>query len=252
MSVGIGELSTETDEAMQIAACTQRLVIANRVLLFHQIVDAFGHVSARHPTRPDRFLMARRIAPGLVQQDDIREFGLDGDLIEDDGTLVFLERFIHSAIYIDRPDVHAIVHSHSSAVISFGVVRGQPLRPVCHGAGFLHGPVPIFDLSDIAGPATDLMIRNQTHGHALAAALGQGRLVLMRGHGSTTVGQSVPHAVYNAIYAETNARIQASALALGTVTYLTPEESRATDSLSSIAIERTWEFWKQEVARRYA
>lgn len=253
MSVGLNESNAPSESRAhdEVALLVHELTIANRILLFHQIVDAFGHVSARHPVHPDRFLMARRIAPGLVREADIREFGLDGELIVEDGTATFLERFIHSAIYADRPDVNGVVHSHSPGIVSFSVVRGQPLRPVCHTAGFLLGEVPVFDMRDVAGPATDLMIRNQSHGHALSAVLGQGRVVLMRGHGSTVVGHSLQQAVYNAVYTETNARIQASALGLGAVTYLSPGEAKATDEVASVAVKRNWDFWKHQINRLY-
>jgi ribulose-5-phosphate 4-epimerase/fuculose-1-phosphate aldolase len=226
----------------------QELALASRILLQHGVVDAFGHVSARHPTHPERFLMSRRLAPGLVSESDIREFGPDGDLLVPDGTPVFLERFIHSAIYAARPDVGAVVHSHSSSVISFGVVPSQPLRAVCHTCGFIKGTVSIFEIRDVAGGATDLLIRNPDLGRALAAVLDQDNLVLMRGHGSTVVGNSVPHAVYRAVYTEINARILSAASGMGPVTYISDAEAQTIEAGADIQIERNWDYWVSQLS----
>ena len=223
------------------------LVTANRILLRHGIVDAFGHVSVRHPAISERFLMAKRVAPGLVQLEDIREFGRTGDLVDDDGSPVFLERFIHSEIYASRVDVQAIVHSHSPGIIAFGLVQGNPLRAVCHTCGFLNGPTPIFEIREAAGEATNLLIDCAGHGHELARKLGDASVVLMRGHGSTVVGSSLGQAVYRAVYTETNARIQATASSLGTITFLSEGEANATEATSDLQVERTWHFWKAEV-----
>lgn len=229
----------------------ENLVTANHILLRHGIVDSFGHVSARHPFRPDRFLMARRIAPGLVRREHIVEWGMDGELIEKDGTPGFLERYIHSALFAARPEVGAVVHSHSPGIVSFGVVKDRPLRAVCHTGAFLGEGAPVFEMRDVAGPDSNLMITDQALGQALADSMGDARVVLMRGHGSTVVGASVQEAVYTAIYSEVAAGIQASAMALGEVEYLSPGEIRTINGAgaagAAIVIERTWNFWKSEL-----
>src|SRR5438132_8493513 len=149
-------MATDTGDA-RVSELKAELVTANKVLVRYGVVDAFGHVSARHPARADRFLMSKRMAPGLVGAGDIREFGLDGELIDKTGEPVFLERFIHSAIYAARPDVHSVVHSHSSTIVAFSV-SDQPLRPICHVCGFLRahekGGVPVFEIRESAGDAT--------------------------------------------------------------------------------------------------
>jgi len=242
--IDVSELASSHEHVA--SAIKTELVMANKILLRHGIVDAFGHVSARHPVYADRFLMSRRIAPGLVFADDIREFGLDGELLEGDGTPVYLERFIHSEIYAARPDVQAVVHSHSPTIVAFGVVD-QPLRPVCHTCGFLNGGVPVFEIRQSAGHASNLMIDSAARGRALAQSLADESVILMRGHGSTAVGSSISRAVYRAIYTETNAKIQSASTLLGNVNYLTPEEAAAAEELGDAQVERTWEFWKMQI-----
>src|SRR5258708_27650751 len=126
------------------------LVYANRILSDQGVVDAFGHVSARDDKDPNRFLLARSVAPALVTKSDILEFDRDGEPIDARGRAAYLERFIHAAIYRARPDVKAIVHSHSPAVIPFGAT-GTILRPLYHMSAFLCAGAPVFELRNGAG-----------------------------------------------------------------------------------------------------
>lgn len=230
-------------------ALRAQMVEANRILLHHQVLDGFGHVSARLPDRPERFLLAKRMAPGLVGADDIIEFGLDGEPIAERDTPTFLERHIHSAIYAARPDVMSIVHSHSPAMVTLSVVRDQSLRAICHLCGFIGAGAPLFEIRDTAGESSDLLISNPALGRALAAQLGDAAIVLMRGHGFTATGGSVPQAVYRSVYSEVNARIQCAALAIGTVTYLSSGEAEAAEATSELQVERTWAVWRELISQ---
>jgi len=158
-----------------ITSAINDVVDANHILFDQGVVDGFGHVSLRYPVRPDHFLLARSMAPALVTAEDILVFDLDGTPIEADGPAIYLERFIHGEIYRTRPDVIAVVHSHSPTVVPFSVVRGSSLRPVCHMCGFLGTATPVFEIRDVAGPGSDLLIRDARLGAALAQSLGQGR-----------------------------------------------------------------------------
>jgi ribulose-5-phosphate 4-epimerase/fuculose-1-phosphate aldolase len=222
-----------------------KLVIANRVLYQQGVVDGFGHVSARHDTSPGHFLLARNMAPGLVRHDDIVTFDLDGEALDAGGRRVYLERFIHSEIYRARADVQAIVHSHSPGVIPFGVT-GQPLRPVFHMSAFLGEGAALFEIRE-AGGDTDMLIRDNRLGKALANALGARSTVLMRGHGSTVVGTSIEQALYRAIYAEVNAKLQLQAEALGEVNYLNPREAALAAATNDSQLARVWELWRREI-----
>jgi HCOMODA/2-hydroxy-3-carboxy-muconic semialdehyde decarboxylase len=145
--------------------------------------------------------------------------------------------------------VHAVVHSHSPALIPFGVVRNAPLRPVCHMSGFLHPAAPIFEIRDAGGEATDMLIRDNNLGQALARSLGKGAVVLMRGHGATTVGASLRQAVFRAVYSQVNAQLQSEALRLGEPTYLSAEEAVNATAVNDDQIDRAWALWKRAAAR---
>ncbi len=231
-----------------VASAIREVVDANHILFDQGVVDGFGHVSRRHPVVADRFLLARSMAPALVTADDVLVFDLDGVAVETDHPAVYLERFIHSEIYRARPDVMAVVHSHSPAVVPFSVVNTR-LRPVCHMCGFLGAGTPVFEIRDVAGWASDLLIRDARLGAALAQSLGQGAAVLMRGHGSTVVGGSLRQAVFRAVYTEVGARLQAEAMRLGPVTYLTDEEAAATAATNDSQIDRSWSLWLQAARR---
>jgi ribulose-5-phosphate 4-epimerase/fuculose-1-phosphate aldolase len=232
------------------AGVIDELVAANHILFDQGVVDGFGHVSARHPTNDDRFLLARSIAPALVTAADIMEFDLDGNALDAGGHALYLERFIHSEIYRARPDAGAVVHNHSPAVVPFSVARDVPLRAVWHLGGILGEGCPVFEIREAAGPGTDLLIRNRALGAALAKSLGPGPVVLMRGHGCTVVGSTVRHAVFNAVYTEISAALQSDAMRLGAVTYLTREEADAAAACNAAQIDRSWELWKMRAERR--
>ncbi|UUX95447.1 class II aldolase/adducin family protein [Aquabacterium sp. J223] len=220
------------------------LVDANHILGMQGVLDAFGHVSVRHDRSPAHFLLARNMAPAQVCREDIVSFELDGTPVDAGDRRVYLERFIHGAIYRARPDVMAVVHSHSPAVVPFTVSRRERLRPVCHMSGFLGGGAPVFEIRDVAGDGTDLLVRDDRLGRALAQVLGPSHCVLMRGHGSTTVGPSLKLAVYRAVYAEVNARIQSQALQLGDPQYLSAEEAQAAMASTEGQVDRPWALWK--------
>lgn len=221
-------------------------MVANRVLADQGVLDGFGHVSVRHPTDPNRFLMSRSLAPALVKAEDIMEFDRDGNPVDPRGRAVFLERFIHAEVYKARPDAQAVVHSHSPGVIPFGVSQ-KPMKAMYHIAAFLAAGVPVFEIRD-AGGMTDMLVRSNDLGKALAAALGDKAVVLMRGHGDVVVGPTLPMAVFRAIYTEANARLQAQAIALGgPITYLEVEEGERANKALDLIHLRAWDLWKRSV-----
>jgi ribulose-5-phosphate 4-epimerase/fuculose-1-phosphate aldolase len=230
------------------AKVIEDLVAASRVLADLGVVDGFGHVSVRHDKDPNRYLMSRSMAPALVKAEDILEFDLDSTAVDARGQAVFLERFIHGEIYKARPDVKAVVHSHSPSVIPFGVSKTR-LQPIYHMSSFMGLDVPVFEIRDVAGPASDLLVRNAGLATALAKVLSDKTVVLMRGHGSVTVGTSIPQVVFRAYYAEMNARLQSEAIKLGAVTYLTPEEAAAAARTNDALVMRPWELWKRKAMK---
>lgn len=221
------------------------LAVANRILYDQQIVDGLGHVSQRHPDDPSLFLLSCSRAPALVRPEDIVCYRADGSSLDPQAPRPYLERFIHAEIYRARPDVQAVVHSHSVSVIPFACVE-QPLRPIFHMAGFLGEGSAHFEIRD-AGGDTDMLISSAYLGEALARSLGTRSCVLMRGHGSTVVGTSLQQVVYRAIYAETNARLQLSAQTLGTPTYLNPREAQLASDANDGQIGRSWNLWMQRL-----
>jgi len=222
------------------------IVIGSHVLAEFGVVDAFGHVSARDPSNPSHFLMSRSLAPALVTADDVMEFDLDGNAVEAKGRTVFLERFIHSEIYKARPDVMAVVHSHSPGVIPFSVSQ-IVLRPVFHNAAFLGAGAPVWEIRKEFGE-TNMLVSNAAIGKSLSTALADNSVVLMRGHGDATVGPTVKLAVFRAYYTDVNARLQSQALALGgEVNYLTPAEATKADAINLQVLDRVWNLWKMRV-----
>jgi ribulose-5-phosphate 4-epimerase/fuculose-1-phosphate aldolase len=233
-------MSTHPDPAL-----IDDLVVANHILVNHGVLDGFGHISVRDPANPQRFFIARSMAPALVQADDILVCDLDSNVIDERGRKTYLERFIHGEIFKLRPDVNAVIHSHSPSVIPFGVT-GARLRPICHMSGFLGATTPVYEIRHFAGEDSDLLVRNQALGKALAEVLGAHPVALMRGHGSVAVGSSIKQVVYRAIYTENNARLQAMSMPLGDITYLTDAEASATALMNDQHLDRPWQMWKRD------
>lgn len=221
------------------------LVVANHILVNEGVLDGFGHISVRDPSNPERFYIARSMAPALVTLDDLVSVDLDGVVHDAQGRHTYVERFIHSEIFRARPEVMSIIHSHSPAVIPFGVT-GARLRPICHMSGFLGAVTPVYEIRHSAGETSDLLIRNQALGVSLAQCLGQANVALMRGHGSVTVGTSIQQAVYRGIYTENNARLQALAAPLGEINFLTDAEAQATSDMNDQHLDRPWQMWKRK------
>jgi len=229
------------------AAVIEDIVLGSRILADFGVVDAFGHVSARHPTDPNHFLMSRSLAPALVTSGDVMEFDLDGKAIDARDRQLFLERFIHGEIYRARPDVMAVVHTHSPGVIPFTVSRAV-LRPMFHNAAFLGAGAPVWEIRKEFGE-TDMLVRDSARGKSLAQVLGDKSVVLMRGHGDVTVGPSVRMAVFRAYYTDVNARLQTQAAALGgDINFLTPEEAVKADTINFAVLDRVWNLWKTRIA----
>ncbi len=227
------------------------LVAASRILVDQGVLDAFGHVSVRHPRDSSRFLMSRSLAPALVTAADIVEHDLDGNGVDAKGRALFLERFIHAAVYRARPDVGAVVHSHSPSVIPFSVSQ-VPLQAIYHNSAFLAQGVPVFDIRKNFG-MTNMLVSNGEIGKALAATLGDRPVVLMRGHGNVVVGPSVQLAVFRAVYTEVNARLQTQAVALGgPINFLQAGEGQKADKINEQVVGRPWELWKRKALQTLA
>lgn len=220
------------------------LVVANRILAHQGVVDAYGHVSLRHPANPERFLLSRSRSPELVEAGDVMEFALDGKPAGGDARAPYLERFIHAGIYAARPDVQAVVHAHSEDVLPFGITP-EPLRPVLHTAGEMGTQIPVWDIADRFGDDTNLLVTNLEQGRDLAQRLADNSVVLMRGHGFAAAGYTLFMAVRVSVYLPINARVLLSATRLGKVRGLSPGEAERRTRIdpNSSEARRAWEYW---------
>jgi len=224
----------------------QDLVIANRILAKEDVVDAYGHVSIRHPDNPNRFLIARSLAPDLVGPEDIVELGLDGQPVGDESRTLYLERFIHAAIFAARPDIMAVVHAHAEDTLPFSIAAATKLRPVIHSGSFIGTEVPVWDIADSFGD-TNLLVTNIEQGRDLAKCLGGNSVALMRGHGFASAARSLIEVVRLSVYLPRNARALMRAKQLGgEIKYLSQGEIDARNRgyrPYSPETWRTWEYW---------
>jgi HCOMODA/2-hydroxy-3-carboxy-muconic semialdehyde decarboxylase len=219
------------------------LVLANRILANEGVIDAFGHVSIRHPRRPDRYFLARSRSPELVERGDLMEFDLDSRPIDQQDRTMYSERPIHGSIYRTRTDVMSVCHNHARSLIPFSVT-GTPIRPVLHVAGGMGPEVPIWDIRDEFGD-TNLLVTTAVLGDSLARTLGPHRVCLMRGHGAVVAAHDLKATVFISIYLMVNAALVREARELGEVTYLSDGEIRLTEQMNFMARSqnRAWEYW---------
>jgi ribulose-5-phosphate 4-epimerase/fuculose-1-phosphate aldolase len=223
-------------------ALIDEIVVANHILANEGVLDGYGHVSVRNPANPNRYFLARAGAPALVTAADITEYDLDSQAVSTTAGTGYIERFIHGEIYKLRPDVMAVVHCHCSDVIPFGTTS-VAMQPMYHMGSFIAEGVPVWDIRAAGG--TDMLVRSNQLGRALAETLGNKSAALMRGHGAAVVATSLHLVVGKAYYLNLNARLQMQALQLGggKVTYLNPDEAK--NSLQDY--ERSWDFWKSRL-----
>jgi ribulose-5-phosphate 4-epimerase/fuculose-1-phosphate aldolase len=226
------------------------LVAAYRVLAEYGVIDAYGHVSVRSPRDPNRYYLARALAPERVQIEDLIEYDLDSRPLEERARESVRERFIHGEIFRSRPEVMAVVHNHSPSVVPFSVT-GVAMRPIFHMAAFVGEGLPNFEIRDVQ-KGTDLLVKTPQLGKALAKALGPKPAALMRGHGAVVVGENLPRAVGRSVYLELSARMQMQALLLagekGGITYLDEAEVKASVPVQDY--NRAWPMWREKALAR--
>ncbi|NEX62193.1 class II aldolase/adducin family protein [Noviherbaspirillum galbum] len=247
-SAHAASVQEQMEQSPAVKAAINELVLANHILYDQNAVDGYGHISIRNPTNPNTFFLARSVAPSVVQASDIMEFDMNGNALNGDTRVAYGERFIHSGILRARPDVNSVVHGHASAVLPFGLTQ-TPLRPVYHMSAFLGQGAPLFEIRHHAKPSadTDMFVSNTDLGEALVKTMGANNFVLMRGHGYAAAGESIRKVVFRSVYAIQNAAIQLEAMKLGTVQYLTPEETRKSQETIEKTINRPWELWSLRV-----
>jgi ribulose-5-phosphate 4-epimerase/fuculose-1-phosphate aldolase len=234
----------------RLTEALDELVTANRILAREGVVDAFGHVSVRHPELADRYILSRARAPECIEVDDLMQFAHDGTPLEPAGRKPYAERFIHGAIYEGRPEVNAVVHNHSPSVIPFGIT-GTALKPVMHMCASMGARVPLWDSRTVFGD-TNLLVTNMAMARDLAAALGMNAVALMRGHGCVVAGISLRDVVFNSVYLELNANLQLQAASLGPINFLSDGEVDAVlRTRASFTYERAWEYWCRRAGRAY-
>ena len=229
------------------------LVIANRILANEDIVDAYGHVSVRNPEAPERFFLAHSKSPALVEAADIVEHTLDGQAFKPEQRPLYLERFIHAAIYEARPEVMAVVHAHAEDVLPFTITQAA-LRPVIHSGAFIGADVPVWDIAERFGDRTNLLVTDMAQGRDLAKRLGTNNVALMRGHGFAAAARSLIDVVRMSVYLPRNARVQFKAMQLtqmrGELKPLSPGEINARAAGTgykpqSPETQRAWQYWAE-------
>jgi ribulose-5-phosphate 4-epimerase/fuculose-1-phosphate aldolase len=236
--------------ANKLAEARAELSLANRIVANEGVIDAFGHVSMRHPENPNRYFLSRSRAPELVTPDDFIEYDIDSNPLRDPGVGQYSERVIHGEIYKARPDVMSVCHHHCPAFMPL-LANGIDYVPIFHLGAVGGMKPPFWDQHDEFGDTNMLVIKPE-EGASLARTLGKGMMVLMRRHGVTVAGTSVKDCVFRSVFSARNAAYQVQALSIGSkIESLTPGEADLAGSISSktTGLTRSWEYWSMRVAK---
>ncbi|KAE9370319.1 arad-like aldolase/epimerase [Stipitochalara longipes BDJ] len=248
------------------------LISANHILHYHHVLDAYGHISLRHPENHDVFIMSGDRAPALVSShSDLIEYNIsDSSPVHPASKKGYQERFIHSEIYKRFPEVNSVIHSHSQAVLPY-TMSGVAMKPTFHIAGFLGTHVPIYDIVPLYSEddQQDMLVNSVEFGSSLASAFSTSKspapehnVVLMANHGFTTLGTSIKQAVYRAVYTHVNASVQTNAIMLrnaatgagvgveGEMRYLNAEQVKGSLKMNAASQDRPWGLWVEEVRAR--
>jgi ribulose-5-phosphate 4-epimerase/fuculose-1-phosphate aldolase len=231
----------------------RELVLANHVLAFENVLDAYGHVSVRNPDDPGSFLMSRSRSPEIVEPDDIFVHDLAGNVDGMAAKELYRERFIHGSIYEARPDVGAVIHSHADDVLPFSISK-IPLQAVFHAASSIGAkPVPVWDIRTEFGD-TNLLVESVDQGRSLSRSLADRTMVLMRGHGFAAAGSSLIYLLKMVVALPRNARIQLDTLHAGAEVVPLSEGEVALRDLTDLSLpagQRQWEYWCRKLGVAY-
>jgi ribulose-5-phosphate 4-epimerase/fuculose-1-phosphate aldolase len=227
--------------ASTVEEAIEQVILANRILANEGVLDAFGHVSVRNPKNPNTFFQSRSLSPELVTKDDVLEIDVDGNVLTKKDVKPYGERIIHAAILKVRPDVHAVFHGHPHPVIPF-TCTGVQIRPIVHFGAMFYDGMNLYDDYDVS---SGMLIASPEEGERVARVLGDKRALLLRGHGCVVVGESTQRMVMGAIYLRDNAAIQFQAMQMGQPKYLSYEEGRQANIIttSAVVVERAWTYW---------
>ncbi|MGA9036414.1 MAG: class II aldolase/adducin family protein [Pseudolabrys sp.] len=227
------------------------LALANRIVANEGVIDAFGHVSMRHPDNPNRYLLSRSRAPELVTADDFIEYDINSQPLRDPGVGQYSERVIHGEIYKARPEVNSVCHHHCPAFMPL-LATGTDYMPIFHLGAVGGIRPPFWDQRDEFGD-TNMLVVKPEEGASLARALGKHWMVLMMRHGVTVAGTSVRDCVFRSVYSARNAEYQVRALTIGSeIATLSPGETKLAGQISAktTGLMRSWEYWSMRIANK--
>lgn len=224
--------------------------LANRIMANEGLVDAFGHVSVRNPENPNTFFQSRSCSPEFVTVDDIIEIDLDGNVVSDTKARPYGERFIHSEILKQRPDMNAVFHGHPAEVVALSATD-IPYIPITHTGAVFYEEVPVYNDYDITNAT---LICTPAEAGRVARCIGKTRACLMKNHGYIVVGEGIVEMVMGAVFFRDNCRAltQAYVLGNGKISRMSAEMGRAAIEKHikhQGVLERTWNYWLERAKK---
>ena len=161
----------------------KKLAMSSRMLFNSGLVDYSGHISARIPGSDHFLILPHPVSRATVVADDMVVADFDGTLIEGKYKAPS-EVYMHARAFKARGDIQSVAHLHNHMVATLSMVN-KPFYPASSNPGAFFGPgaLPVY-----MDPA---LIHTIEQGDAVARTLGKGDAVMLRGHGSMVVAQSI-------------------------------------------------------------
>lgn len=184
------------------------LVLLNRILASKEmnLLGAYGHVSLRSRSNPNRYFFADNIAPALVSAKDIYESDLDNQPVAGARGNLIDERFLHGEIYKARPEVMAVVLLSTPELVAFSVSSTALNRN--------NRQVPVADLRKIENGQNGAL-NTAALGCAVAQSLGRADAALILGHGAVIATSASTNLVSAALNLQATAEQRFFELGLG-------------------------------------
>ena len=181
------------------------LKINNELYAAGLITSTGGNISVRIQEKPGELW----ISPGAIFKGDLRtdmmvRIDLDGKPLDADGYPASSERFVHTEVLKQRPELNAVIHTHPSMAMIMALT-GRPFLPISIESAFI-GEIARVDF--IKPGSIEL-------GKAVAEAMGNSFAVLMQNHGLVVAGRTLRSAADMTLVIEQTAKKVLGCYALG-------------------------------------
>ena len=215
----------EATKSEGIDQLKDKFIQACRILMSEGLIEGQYNISAR--LDKDHMLINDNVGPLLITRDNILTNTFEGEVLVGN---------VHPAIYKARPDVNAIIHAHPLHAVVLSTTDDE-LVPVHNAGALFHDKIKVYKSHG--------QVNNKERAEDIARLLGDGTVILQRGHGTIVVGKSLEKAVLTTIYLEEAAKVHFMTKIMGKPCYFTQEESEKVSQqvFKERSVKKAWDHY---------